>query len=381
MKRKLVQAGAALAAGLLALSLCACSGEKEAASGEKNASGESSAAAVTGSPAGKEKETAAEKAKDVEKETETKEETTEAEEEWPEIFVSPLNQSVKNYATASNGWIYYRAGNSDVGYIYRMRPDGSDAQMIYGGDRPFYITVEGDWVYCAPNDAQICKMKTDGTGYTCLLDGAGGPILVHDGWVYFKDDEYAEELNGFQSWLMRMKTDGSEVSKVVSGGSGGYCIADDLLYYAHYVKDENVYEIFQAQLDGSNPRSMGKTVENYDTWWVDGGYIYISNYNSCWNCRRKIEISTLEVTDYEYDESNEKLVTDGWIYFKVGEEGLYPVWPDYYSTDMDVFHHGRGHCMLSVVGDWGFYLDPDQGNQMYRIPVGSTDAGDAVKLE
>ncbi len=380
MKRKWIRAGAALAAGLLALSLCACSGEKEAASGEKNVSGESSAAAVTGSPAGKAKETAAEKAKGKEKETEAEKETTEAEEEWPELFESPMNKWLYGYAAAGDGWIYYRSGDEDRYSLNRMRPDGSDEQELfsYGYREISYITVEDGWVYFRA-EPYLYKMRADGSDRTQLVEsmyaGVGTPLLVHDGWVYYTDYEKNEETGLYDFGIYRVKTDGSDASKVISvlyRGTNNYCIVDDYLYYDCEVADEKCYAFYRANLDGSNPErlcAVEYTGIGYPFfWWTDGTDIHISDSHTE-KCLRKINISTGEMTEYKY-ESGDETVIDRWLYFREGDEALFPLVADGpYMLDRN---ERARDVRVSVVGDWAFYRKGSR-NQMYRIPVGGTD--------
>jgi hypothetical protein len=112
-----------------------------------------------------------------------------------------------------NEKIYYIGGDTGM-QIYSMDLDGANNERIADGITAVCINVAGDWIYYATG-AEICKVQTDGTGKTKLVDFSStsyiGLNVVND-WIYLQD---GQDLGGGQI-IHRMKTDGSGLQEVTS---------------------------------------------------------------------------------------------------------------------------------------------------------------------
>jgi len=93
----------------------------------------------------------------------------------PRQFVSPVNEDQPHWDSA--GYIYFRAAEGALNFLYRMRPDGSERVRLLTD--PIFdiqgISPEGQWAIVAQGKGQTGRM------FAIPLDG-GSPVVVCQGY-------------------------------------------------------------------------------------------------------------------------------------------------------------------------------------------------------
>lgn len=81
--------------------------------------------------------------------------------------------SYSNTIQIIDGWLYYR----DDMDVCRIRPDGSDQQVIFDESYCYQFNVAEDWIYCQVTDEEgdtdnryVIRVKTDGTDVQVVND-------------------------------------------------------------------------------------------------------------------------------------------------------------------------------------------------------------------
>ena len=81
------------------------------------------------------------------------------------------------------------------------------------------IVIENDWIYFIyyEKESKLCKIKTDGTGFTELTEHGVITFCVVGDWIYYSPLESFESSNQTHGWAdghRRMRIDGSENKKL-----------------------------------------------------------------------------------------------------------------------------------------------------------------------
>lgn len=231
-------------------------------------------------------------------------------------------------------WVYY----TGRGMIAKVRTDGTeqtDVAFDFGiGSPAECVTVIGEWVYFlkpTPSNPQLCKIKSDGTDETMLLEDGVLDFAVVDDWIYYR--------NGEQT-LCKMKTDGSEQSdvEVVSDDaefSPGFIyspvISDDYIYF-------DSFGLSRMNMDGTGAVKL-----------IEG-----------------------QLTELAAD--------DGWVYYVQGDPDnlsqyiLYKTNAD--GTEIVEVGSSRENSFydLNIVGEWVYFSgSTDSGSALFRIRTDGTD--------
>ena len=78
-------------------------------------------------------------------------------------------------------------------------PEFEEATILDANGRANYLCKEGDTLYYVLNFEKICKVNTDGTGAAVLYEGACDYLQIHEGRLYFADENYhfvSTDMNG-----------------------------------------------------------------------------------------------------------------------------------------------------------------------------------------
>lgn len=152
-----------------------------------------------------------------------------------------------NYTSNLNlmeGWLYFSSYDENGFFknIYKMKTDGSE-RIKLSEDSPSYMNVVGDWIfYSNINDGdKIYKMKTDGSCRTRINYDPSWNLIVFDGWIYY--------VSG--NLLCKVKTDGSQKTVLLDEVHRirALYVIDEWLYYLGDGVKPN--ELFRMKLDGT----------------------------------------------------------------------------------------------------------------------------------
>lgn len=140
----------------------------------------------------------------------------------------------------TDGWIYFF--NTDIAkkndYIYKMKTDGSDLQIVFDG-RTDHMIVDGEWIYyIGYRNHNLYKMRTDGTDEQLLADnGTIHSLLVCDGWIYY--------TNGA---ICKVKTDGTE--NQVLGQYLSDDVGTELQLHGEWIYYKSQEAVYRVKTDG-----------------------------------------------------------------------------------------------------------------------------------
>ena len=198
------------------------------------------------------------------------------------------------------------------------------------------VAVQGDWIYYSnkSDDDKLYKIKKDGTNKTKLdNEGMCQNICVIDGWIYYtrQTDELLPKSEYSYQYLNKIRTDGTQKTRLHKGSFGNLSIVNDKMYFTDNLSDLEGYQLFSANLDGTNLKTICKGVQCYYVN-VVGDEIYFA--------------------DALNDKQLSKVKTDGSSLTKLGEV--------------------KAHS-LNVVGDWVYYVcESSDGNSIYKVKTDGT---------
>ena len=150
---------------------------------------------------------------------------------------TPDNSVVWGLVASQGNWVYFNNSSHD-GYLYKMRQDGSQKQLI-SRDYCLGINVVGEWIYYYKEDSYdgnygLYKIRLDGSQRT-KLNSIKYQYFVHVVGDYI----YTSNSHG-DGYLYRTKTDGTERTairevpsnslKKITGEMTENCIYDLGLY-------------------------------------------------------------------------------------------------------------------------------------------------------
>ena len=128
-------------------------------------------------------------------------------------------------------WIYY-CGDDDDGNdaIQRVKIDGTSREILKSG-RTDYLVVDGEYIYYQGyRDYYVYRMKLDGSEHEMVLEK---PILwsfnAVNGWIYFTDRE--------EKALYKIRNDGTELQKLTSDWAKDINVVGDWIFYLKHSDD------------------------------------------------------------------------------------------------------------------------------------------------
>lgn len=158
------------------------------------------------------------------------------------ISEAPMTyNSFFSYFVVDN-WIYYKWWDFDGnGGIYRLSTDGDTLKSILeNGVRVMDFFFADDWIYYTSlDDSFIYKIGIDGGDPVMIGDYAANEIIVYEGYLYFKNNEFK---------LYRVSIDGGEAIKLSENEIIFYNIFDNWIYYTN--RDDN-FRLYKMRTDGS----------------------------------------------------------------------------------------------------------------------------------
>ena len=177
------------------------------------------------------------------------------------------------YDTTNNKIYFTDFDTTPFGNIWRMDPDGSNAEALVNNiDDPYGLALDvaGNKVYWADNAGNVSRANLDGTNQEIGILNVptakwrAMTLDVEKGKMYAYDAENEE--------LYSADLDGSNATAIISS-IYGYAVAVDSVNNKIYFDDQNSKELKRANLDGSN-------VETVDTIATRIYGIYIDNETS-----------------------------------------------------------------------------------------------------
>jgi len=78
-------------------------------------------------------------------------------------------------------------------------PEFEETTILDGNGRANYLCKDGDTLYYILNYEKVCRVNTDGSGAEVLYEGACDYLQIHEGRLYFADENYhfvSTDMNG-----------------------------------------------------------------------------------------------------------------------------------------------------------------------------------------
>ena len=140
--------------------------------------------------------------------------------------------------------------------------DGSNITRI-GYVTTLFFQVEGDWIYYNPEISpsgltfgNICRIKTDGTQQSKIIDSSTYDFNVVDGWIYYDNSEYQN------SGIFKARIDGSGKKKLAEKKeiTAINVIGEWIYYFTYYdlYSDPIQGELRKVDLNGQNDTFVKK---------------------------------------------------------------------------------------------------------------------------
>lgn len=169
-------------------------------------------------------------------------------------------------------------------------PEFEEPTIIDPEGSAVYINKYEDYFYYLRDWAQVCRVHMDGSGLEVLYDGACDYLQVHDGKLYFTDEDYH---------YVSMNLDGSNVTTII----------DKEIYYPYFICSD--WMVFQDDADDESLHLYNTTIgtELNITYMpsfspvIDGKYIFFTAMDDtgCYLC--KIDMSNPEVFPCEVSDN------------------------------------------------------------------------------
>lgn len=124
-----------------------------------------------------------------------------------------------------------------------------------------YLCFEGEWLYYILDYEKICRISPDGSGREVLYEGTCGYLQIHEGKLYFTDENFH---------YLTCDLDGSNIETVI----------DRAVFYPYFIAAD--WMIFQDDADYESLHLLNTThgTELNITWMptyhpiIDGTYLY-----------------------------------------------------------------------------------------------------------
>ncbi len=180
-----------------------------------------------------------------------------------------LNEDHVSCLNALDGWIYYIAADKETASVVRIRPDGSERQVLAKhAEIDHLIAAESGLIYEAFSYEQpmrICRMPLDGGEETVLTEGGALISAYYDGVLYLSEG-WMTEGRFFSVRLSDGKvetiSDESVAVYAAADGEGLFYVPADLHY--HFVDARTGEETVGRQL--------------WQIYHYDGGFLYRYDY-------------------------------------------------------------------------------------------------------
>ncbi len=278
---------------------------------------------------------------------------------------TPSNSAQWGRVAAQGNWVYYSNSNYNH-YLYKMRKDGSEKQILTK-DTALGINVVGEWIYYTNEDRSgaggLYKIRIDGSQKTKIDPSINYFVHVANGWIY-TSNRFTDRK------IYKMKTDGTEKTLICSDSCNDICIIGNWIYYTN--RDDNF--VYKIRTDSS-----GKT----------------KVHNEFTGCEMAADGSTIVTTDlYEYfkintdgsgflgykEDNKQKSflnANNGWVYFiehdfNSQDTEVSAFYKMRYDTSektkiLDLDFKNHANFFINVAGDWLYFPNDNDGDYLYRI--------------
>jgi len=232
------------------------------------------------------------------------------------------------YFQICGDWIYF---TNDIGHgmysrhtmfgkddvrgkgIFKFHADNNEIIKLCDDENSGF-TIADDWIYYCnhsrPIVAQLCKIRTDGTGQTCLLKDYVTNFTVDSGWIYYESKFHEAIYNEVEDGLYRIRLDMTEKTK--------------LTIYEGIVHGDWVYrKYYKFRVNGEFQTGLSK--EQTQFMYISAGWIYyIDNPQGLRVSGRLFRMRTdgTDITPVCNDYGNFYCICGIWIYYKIsGTDG------------------------------------------------------------
>ncbi len=284
---------------------------------------------------------------------------------------TPSNSTQRGRVAVQGNWVYYSNSNYNH-YLYKMRKDGSEKQIL-AKDIALGINVVGEWIYYTNEDRSnaggLYKIRIDGSQKTKIDSTTNYFVHVANEWIYVS--------NPFGNRnIYRMKTDGTEKTLICSDRCNDICIIGDWIYYTN--RDDNF--IYKIRTDGSSKSKVRSDLIGYDMA-ANGSTIVCVDSNEYF----KINTDGSGFMAYNNDRKQKSFLNanNGWVYFIehdfVSEDTtISAFYKMRYDTSektkiLDLNFKNHANFFINVAGDWLYFPNDDDGDYLYRIKTDGTN--------
>lgn len=165
-----------------------------------------------------------------------------------------LNEYNSSDITIVDEWVYYCTNDTRIEQngIYKMKLDGTENTLIYGGVVCDQLKFDGEWLYFSDSGFSHYRIKLDGTGLESLPTETFG-YIVSNGTFYERDGKFNS--------LSEVKTSDSMV------------LVDDTLYFC------GSKTIYKQNADGTDKTTVIE-VESCSNLHVLGEWIFFYNQDA-----------------------------------------------------------------------------------------------------
>lgn len=173
-------------------------------------------------------------------------------------------------------------------------PEFGETKVLDDRGRALFVTKDGDTLYYIMGE-EICRIKTDGTDFKVLYKGVCDYLQLHEGRLYFCDENYH---------LVSADLEGGDLKTVV----------DKEVYYPYFICSD--WMVFQDDADNESLHIYNTTYgEEFNITYepsyqpiLDGKYLYYSTMSDGLTYISRADISDPSQILYE---SSENAIGDG----------------------------------------------------------------------
>lgn len=284
---------------------------------------------------------------------------------------TPSNSSQWGRVASQGDWVYFSNEGIDY-YLYKMRQDGSEKQVIVK-DPVIAINVVGEWIYYTAEKSSgnggLFKIRLDGTQKTKLDSSINYFVHVANGWIYYSSD-YGN--------IYKMKTDGTGKTKICNDSCTSINVSGDWIYY---INMNDKHKVYRVRTDGTGREKLFGGFSGYHLA-VDGNTALTVDIDF-------VKRINVDGSGYKSYYQNDKQVSyinanNGWLYILEHDmSSSQPKSAFYkmrYDTSektkiLDIDFKNPANYFINVVGDWLYFKHSDDNHYMYRVKT------DGTKLE
>lgn len=256
------------------------------------------------------------------------------------IGVTPGNAANDGMAVEDDNYIYYINRSGDIygtspDYIYKIKKNSAPRKDLCDlkyntkliDDRVWNLNLVGDWIYYSnwidPFHHGIYKVKTDGTGKTCIANEAVGNMIVKGNWIYYVKRTNSHSI--MENNVYKMSVDGSCRIKLNDDAVEDMTVCGDWIYYSN---ESDGYKPYRIKTDGTS-RSKICDDETLFMTAVDNTVYYSNNsdreklyaINGDGSGKRKIVNDRISFINAENDSIYYVNESDGSTLYKVNSKG------------------------------------------------------------